>query len=140
MHAQTPTPFERARTDLCYGERLRRARRRVDAREHLQAALATFERFRARPWAERARTELRASGERVRRRQPTAPEKLTPQELQVALVVAGGATNREAADALFITPKTVEFHLGNIYRKLDIRSRAELVRLFAREPLAAARA
>jgi DNA-binding CsgD family transcriptional regulator len=121
-------PFETARTRLVLGERLRRSGRRVEARAELREALAVFERLGAQPWAERARTELRASGERVRRGSPTAAEQLTPQELQVALEVARGSTNREAAAALFLSPKTIEFHLRNIYRKLGIRSRTELVR------------
>ena len=121
-------PFETARTQLVLGERLRRAGRRVEARAELREALAAFERLGAQPWAERARSELRASGERVRRGSPTAAEQLTPQELQVALEVARGSTNREAAAALFLSPKTIEFHLRNIYRKLGIRSRTELVR------------
>jgi DNA-binding CsgD family transcriptional regulator len=121
-------PFETARTRLVLGERLRRAGRRVEARAELREALTSFERLGARPWAQRARTELRASGERVRRGSPTAAEQLTPQELQVALEVASGSTNREAAAALFLSPKTIEFHLRNIYRKLGIRSRTELVR------------
>ncbi len=123
------TPFESARTELALGERLRRAGRRVEARASLRAALATFDRLGARPWADRARAELRASGERVRRGSPAAAERLTPQELQVALEVAGGSTNREAAAALFLSPKTIEFHLRNVYRKLGIRSRTELVRM-----------
>ena len=118
-------PFARARTELCYGERLRRAGRRVDARVQLRAALETFERLGARPWAERAADELRATGERIARRDPTAAEQLTPQELQIALTVARGATNREAGAALFLSPKTIEFHLGRVYRKLGLRSRAE---------------
>ncbi len=122
------TPFESARTELALGERQRRAGRRVEARTSLRAALAGFDRLGARPWAERARAELRASGERVQRGSPAAAERLTPQELQVALEVAGGSTNREAAAALFLSPKTIEFHLRNVYRKLGIRSRAELVR------------
>src|SRR5207245_11783182 len=98
-HDHTPTPFERARTELCLGERLRRSRRRSDAREPLRAALETFERLGADPWAERARVELGASGETARRRDPSAAGQLTPQELQVALAVAQGATNREAGPA-----------------------------------------
>jgi DNA-binding CsgD family transcriptional regulator len=121
------TPFETARTELCYGERLRRAGRRTEARAQLHAALERFDRLGAKPWAERARTELRASGAHVRRGAPGATEQLTPQELQVALTVARGATNREAAAALFLSPKTIEFHLRNIYRKLGVRSRTELV-------------
>ena len=119
-------PFARARTQLCYGERLRRAGRRIDARAQLRTALETFERLGARPWAERASDELRATGERIARRDPTASERLTPQELQIALTVARGATNREAGAALFLSPKTIEFHLGRVYRKLGLRSRTEL--------------
>ncbi len=130
-HRRTPTPFEHARTELALGERLRRARRRSDSRQPLRAALETFDRLGARIWADRARTELAASGETARSRDPYASEQLTPQELQVALVVAQGATNKEAAAALFLSPKTIETHLGRVYRKLDVRSRTELARLLA---------
>jgi DNA-binding CsgD family transcriptional regulator len=118
-------PFERARTQLCYGERLRRVRRRADARRHLHDGLETFTRLGAQPWAERVRTELRATGSTVGR-SPDALPRLTPQELQVALVVARGATNHEAAATLFLSQKTIEYHLSNIYRKTHIRSRADL--------------
>jgi len=133
LHGRTPTPFELARTELCLGERLRRTRRRSDAREPLRSALEAFERLGADPWAERARIELGASGETARRRDPSASDQLTPQELQVALVVGQGATNREAGAALFLSPKTIEAHLGRIYRKLDVRSRTELARMLASE-------
>jgi DNA-binding NarL/FixJ family response regulator len=126
-------PFELARTQLCFGERLRRGRRRADAREPLRHALETFEQLSARPWAERARTELAATGETARPRNANAADELTPQELQIALVVANGATNKEAGAALFLSPKTIESHLSRIYRKLDVRSRTELVRRLARE-------
>jgi len=139
-HEEAPVPFDTARTQLAYGERLRRAHRRIDAREHLREALAAFDRLGARPWAERARAELAATGERVRKRDPYAAEELTAQELQVALIVAGGATNREAAAQLFVSPKTIEAHLGSIYRKLGIRSRTELAGRFASEGLATAAA
>jgi DNA-binding NarL/FixJ family response regulator len=118
-------PFERARTQLCYGERLRRARRRADARRHLHDALDTFTRRGAQPRADRVRTELRATGSTVGRSADALP-RLTPQELQVALVVARGATNHEAAATLFLSQKTIEYHLSNIYRKTNIRSRADL--------------
>ena len=127
-HDGVPCPFERARTELCRGERLRRDGRRSDARAPLRRALETFERLDAAPWAERTGAELRATGERVRRRAPETLDQLTPQELRVALLVAEGATNREAAAALFVTPKTIETHLNNAYRKLGIRSRVELAR------------
>jgi DNA-binding CsgD family transcriptional regulator len=134
LHEQgAGSAFERARTELLYGERLRRAKRRVDAREHLRSAIELFDGLGAAPWSEQARRELRASGESIPRRDPTAPEKLTPQELQIALQVAEGKTNRDVAAALFLSPKTVEFHLTRVYRKLNIHSRAELVRLFSTE-------
>lgn len=130
-HRRLDMPFERARTELCLGERRRRAGRRTDARAPLRSALHTFERLGAQPWAGRARAELGASGERVRRQVPALTDQLTAHELRVALVVARGATNREAAAELFVSPKTVDFHLRHVYRKLGIRSRAELGRLFA---------
>ena len=120
--------FERARTLLALGIRRRRSRRRADARAALHEALAYFERSGAEPWAEQARAELRATGVMAPRDNASGLRSLTPQELQVALTVAQGRTNREAAAALFLSPKTVEFHLGNTYRKLGVRSRAELVR------------
>ncbi|MEU7901247.1 LuxR family transcriptional regulator [Actinoplanes sp. NPDC049118] len=118
-------PFERARTELSYGERLRRQRQRAQARKHLHDALETFTRLGAQPWAERARGELRATGTTVSRSADALP-RLTPQELQVALVVARGATNHEAAATLFLSQKTIEYHLSNIYRKTNIRSRTDL--------------
>jgi DNA-binding CsgD family transcriptional regulator len=133
VHENLPMPFERARTLLCFGERLRRARQRADAREPLKEALETFERLGARGWAERTRTELRATGEQQARRAETAAEQLTPHELQIAVLVSQGMTNREAAAALFLSPKTIEYHLGQIYRKLDVRGRAQLARLMAME-------
>jgi DNA-binding CsgD family transcriptional regulator len=132
-HAETDVPFERARTLLCFGERLRRAGRRRDARERLREAHAIFQELGAEPWAERARTELRGTGETARRGERRAEHHLTAQELQVALTIAGGATNREAAAALFLSPKTIEYHLTHIYAKLGLRSRSELARRFARE-------
>ena len=138
LHEQgAGSAFERARTELLYGERLRRAKRRVEAREHLRTAIELFDGLGAAPWSEHARRELRASGESIPRRDPTAPEKLTPQELQIALQVAEGKTNRDVAAALFLSPKTVEFHLTRVYRKLNLHSRAELVRLFSTERAAA---
>jgi DNA-binding CsgD family transcriptional regulator len=120
--------FERARTQLALGMRRRRSRRRTAARAALHEALAYFERGGAEPWTMQARAELTATGEMPLRDTAGGLRSLTPQELQVALIVAQGSTNREAAAALFLSPKTVEFHLGNTYRKLGVRSRAELVR------------
>jgi DNA-binding CsgD family transcriptional regulator len=133
LHEADPNEFERARTQLAFGERLRRGRRARLARDQLHPALEAFERLGARPWAERARAEIRASGERLRDRRPAAHEKLTPQELQVSLGAAEGLTNKEIGARLFLSPKTVEFHLGRAYRKLDVRSRAELIKLFAEQ-------
>jgi len=130
LHDRVPTPFERARTELCYAERLRRARKRAEARARLNDALEVFDGLGAKPWAERARAELSASGQ-VARRRATPVDALTQQELAVAKLVVTGATNRDAAAALFVSPKTIEFHLGNVYRKLAVRSRTELVRGYA---------
>jgi DNA-binding CsgD family transcriptional regulator len=126
FHARTLDDFETARTRLAFGTRLRRARRRVAARPQLRAALTTFEELGAAPWADRAATELAATGETVRRRAPSGARTLTPQELQVALLLSEGRTTREVAAALFLSPKTVEYHLRKVYAKLGIRSRAEL--------------
>ena len=127
LHAETRQPFETARTQLLHGERLRRAKRRADARGPLGHALAVFERFGAEPWAERARGELRATGGPTGSAAPAiATDELTAQELQIALQVAQGRTNREVAAALFLSAKTIEYHLGSIYRKLGIRRRGEL--------------
>ena len=98
----------------------------MQAREQLRAALDTFERLGASPWAGHARVELTASGETARRRDVTTIDELTPQELQIALLLAGGKTTREAAETLFLSPKTIEYHLRHVYRKLGISSRAEL--------------
>jgi DNA-binding CsgD family transcriptional regulator len=122
-------PLDEARTALVYGEYLRRERRRVDAREPLRDALDTFERLGAIAWAERARSELRATGETARKRQPDTLDQLTRQELQVARVVSQGASNREVAAQLFISPRTVDHHLRSIFQKLGISSRSELIRI-----------
>jgi DNA-binding CsgD family transcriptional regulator len=125
-HRQTPDTFEQARTELFYGERLRRARRRTAARERLRTALQAFDRLGAAPWAERADAELKATGESARRREVGTRDRLTPQELQIAHALAEGRTTREAAAKLYLSPKTVEYHLRNVYGKLEIRSRDEL--------------
>ncbi|HEY8584453.1 MAG TPA: helix-turn-helix transcriptional regulator, partial [Capillimicrobium sp.] len=132
-HEGLDMPFERARTELILGERLRRARRRADARDPLQAALTAFERLGAEPWAARARTELRATGGRAADHEAGLIEELTPHELQVALLVAEGRTNREVGAALFLSPKTIEHHLSAIYRKLGLRSRTQLAALLSDE-------
>ncbi|HET6548117.1 MAG TPA: helix-turn-helix transcriptional regulator, partial [Solirubrobacter sp.] len=130
---RTPLRLEHGWALHDLGAALRRTRRRADAREPLRAALATFERLGATAWAERAVSELRATGQASGRRSETASSRLTPHELQVALLVSQGMTNREVAAALFLSPKTIEYHLGQIYRKLDVRGRAQLARLMAME-------
>jgi DNA-binding CsgD family transcriptional regulator len=132
LHAQTQDAFETARTHLAYGARLRRERQRVRAREQLRAAIDVFDRLGAEPWSEMARAELAATGETARRRDVTTLNDLTPQELQIALSLAEGRTTRETASALFLSPKTIEYHLRNVYRKLDIGSRSELKAAMAR--------
>ncbi|WP_276310132.1 ATP-binding protein [Nocardioides speluncae] len=126
LHADTAEVYERARTALAYGAYLRRDRRRSEARDHLRRALADFDRLSARPWAEAAATELAATGERVPRRAGAVTQQLTAQEFQVARLLADGRTTREAAAALFLSPKTVEYHLRHVYIKLGISSRRQL--------------
>ena len=131
LHALTPDRFEEARTRLCHGERLRRDRRRTEARAQLRRALEIFDELGAAPWADRAQRELLATGETARRRTPSTLDQLTPRELQVALVLAEGHTTRAAAAKLFLSPKTVDYHLRHVYRKLGIRSRAALAEALA---------
>jgi DNA-binding CsgD family transcriptional regulator len=129
MHECAARPFERARTELAFGEHLRRCRRRAHARTHLRAALERFDTLGAALWAERARTELRASGETARKRDPSTLDQLTAQEVQIAQLVAEGRTNRDVAGQLFLSPRTIDYHLRNVFRKLDITSRTELARI-----------
>jgi DNA-binding CsgD family transcriptional regulator len=125
-HARTLDVFETARTQLAYGARLRRARQRVRARDELRAAHASFDRLGATLWADVAAAELAATGETARRRDVTTIDELTPQELQIAMLLAAGRTTREAAAAVFLSPKTIEYHLRHVYRKLDINTREAL--------------
>jgi DNA-binding CsgD family transcriptional regulator len=127
-HARVPLRFELARTRLCFGERLRRARRRAEARAHLAAAHETFVALGSPHWARRAEQELAAAGAR---RAAGGDADLTPRELEVCRLVAGGATNAEAAAALFLSARTVEHHLRMAYRKLGVRSRSELAVRFS---------
>jgi DNA-binding CsgD family transcriptional regulator len=129
LHLAAGTAFDRARTQLLFGEFLRRARRRTDARFHLRTAVETFASVGSALWEERARRELRATGEVMRRRSPDAIWQLTPQELQIAQLVARGASNRDVAAELFLSPRTVEYHLRKIFTKLGIASRSELARI-----------
>jgi DNA-binding CsgD family transcriptional regulator len=126
LHTRTLDRFEGARTMLAYGERLRRAGRRVDARTQLRGALEAFDHLGAARWSERAASELAATGEQIVRTGTGVVSALTPQELQVSLLLAEGRTTREAAAALFLSPKTVEYHLRKVYTKLGVRSRADL--------------
>jgi DNA-binding CsgD family transcriptional regulator len=128
-HEGPGRPFDLARTQLAYGETLRRARRRREARTHLREALGTFERLGAAPWAERAGAELRATGETARRRDPSTLSQLTPQELQIIRLVGEGGTNREIGAQLFLSRRTIDYHLRNVFVKLGVSSRAELIRL-----------
>jgi DNA-binding CsgD family transcriptional regulator len=126
LHEQTPDLFEAARTWLAYGQRLRRTRHRVLAREQLRAAVDAFDNLGARPWADLAIAELAATGETRRPRDASRLDQLTPQELQIALLLTAGKTTRETAAALFLSPKTVEYHLRHVYQRLGIHSREEL--------------
>jgi DNA-binding CsgD family transcriptional regulator len=128
LYAGLNRPFDRARVELLFGGFLRRQRRRGDAREHLRAAIETFERLGAEPWAERGRVELRATGETARKRDPSTVAQLTPQELQIAKLVGDGNSNKDVAAQLFLSPRTVEYHLAKVFGKLNLTSRAELIR------------
>ena len=132
LHGHTPDVFETARTRLAYGGRLRRAGKRVRAREELREAIDLLDSLGAEPWSNLARVELEATGETARRRNPSTLDQLTPQELQIALLLAEGRTTREAAASMFLSPKTIEYHLRNVYRKLGVHSRPELAEAVAR--------
>ncbi|GAA3170370.1 AAA family ATPase [Nonomuraea salmonea] len=120
-------PFERAQTRLDYGEWLRRRRRIAEARPLLTAALETFRRLGARPWAERAEAELRAAGiEATGAVAPTALTELSPQQQQIVRLAARGLTNREIGDKLYLSPRTVGSHLYRVFPKLGITARAQL--------------
>ena len=131
LNAGRDWPLHQTRTELAYGEFLRRARRKSEARVQLRAALAGFQRLGAEAWADRAASELRATGETARKRDASTLDELTPQELQIARLVAEGGRNREIAGQLFLSPKTVEYHLRKVFQKLGIASRTELARLIS---------
>ena len=122
-------PYDIARTNLALGELLRRSQRRSDARPYLRTALTQFEDLGAQPFAARAANELRASGETARKRDPSTALDLTPMELQTAQLGAQGMSNKEIAAQLWISPRTVAFHLRNVFTKTGITSRGELSRL-----------
>jgi DNA-binding NarL/FixJ family response regulator len=119
-------PFDVARIRLAYGERLRRAKATTKAREQLAAALETFERLGAAPWAARARSEMRATGPSVGPSDPAAVAALTPQQREIATFAAAGLTNKQIGERLFLSPRTVGTHLYQVFPKLGITSRAAL--------------
>jgi ATP/maltotriose-dependent transcriptional regulator MalT len=119
-------PFQRARIQLAYGQWLRRQRRVAESRAVLRAARDTFDVLGSAPWSDQARRELRASGERSRRRVPEARDQLTAQELQIAQLAAEGLSNREIGQRLFLSHRTISTHLYRVFPKLGITSRAEL--------------
>ena len=122
-------PLDVARVELAYGEWLRRQQRRVDARQHLRHALDTFQDVRAAAWSARAEQELRASGETARRRDPSTQLQLTPMERKIAQLVSSGMSNKDVAAQCWISPRTVAFHLRNIFTKAGVTSRGELAQL-----------
>ncbi|MGH3466380.1 MAG: AAA family ATPase [Thermocrispum sp.] len=136
-HRHTGRPFDRARTELLYGEYLRRKRSRTQARAHLHSAWETFDRLGSGLWERRARAELRAAGGAAEISKPSVEDtpltalvdNLTSQELRIARLVGHGATNREVAAQLFISPRTVDYHLRKVFHRLGITSRVELALL-----------
>ena len=138
-HHRADRDFERAYTELLYARHLRRNRQRAEAREQLHSAGEVFGRLELSLWSQRVRAELRAVGDRDE--SSAAPLEtpadrtlggsgLTPQQMQIARLIAEGATNREVAERMFISPRTVDYHLRNIFQRLSITSRAELIRRF----------
>jgi DNA-binding CsgD family transcriptional regulator len=128
-HVASGRPVDEAQTRLAYGEWLRRTQRRVDSRGHLRQALETFQDVHAEPLVSRAAQELRASGETARKRDPSTLLQLTPMELKVAQLVSSGLSNKDVASEIWISPRTVAFHLRNVFAKAGVTSRGELARL-----------
>jgi DNA-binding CsgD family transcriptional regulator len=126
---ESERPFELARIELGYGEWLRRQQRRVDARGHLRSALERFQSMRAEPFIERAADELRASGESARKRDVSTAVQLTPMEIKIAGLVRSGMSNKDVAAECWVSPRTVAFHLRNVFTKAGITSRSELGRI-----------
>ena len=127
----TRWPFQRARIQLAYGQWLRRQRRVAESRTVLRAARDTFDVLGCQRWSEHARRELRASGERSRRRVPAARDQLTAQELQIAQLAAEGLSNREIGQRLYLSHRTISTHLYRVFPKLGITSRGELSTVLA---------
>jgi DNA-binding CsgD family transcriptional regulator len=128
-HEKAGRPYDAACTRLAFGVHLRRGGRRVDARGYLKQALDTFRDLRAEPLAERAASELRASGETARKRDPSTLVQLTATELRIAQLVSQGMSNKEVAEVSWISPRTVAFHLRNVFTKTGVTSRGELAHL-----------
>ncbi|MGI5520403.1 AAA family ATPase [Micromonospora sp. CA-259024] len=133
LHPTEAGAFERARTELLFGQELRRSRRPRDARAHLHQAREMFTLLGVACWAEQATTELRAAGESVGPPDLPSARLLTGQQLRIAELVAEGATNREIAARMFLSTRTVDHHLRNVFHRLGVRSRTELARAFAAE-------
>jgi DNA-binding NarL/FixJ family response regulator len=119
-------PFDLARIQLAYGERLRRTKATADARRYLTSARETFQRLNARPWATRAGNELRATGLSIHRPHQTGPLSMTPQQREIATLAAAGLSNKQIGERLFLSHRTIATHLYQIYPKLGINSRAGL--------------
>lgn len=129
LHQIGNQPLETARTHLLYGQHLRRQRRQSEARAPLRAAYQTFRALGATGWAERARHELRAAGEGTRLHISHRPVRLTEQEREIVNAVADGLTNRDIAAQMFLSPRTIDYHLRKIYKKIGVSSRAELIHI-----------
>ena len=129
QHSRAGRPLDEARIQLAYGEWLRRSQHRVDARRHLRRAVDTFQDAHAEALTDRATQELRASGETARKRDPSTLVKLTPMELKIAQLVSSGLSNKDVAAQIWVSPRTVAFHLRNIFAKAGVTSRGALAQL-----------
>jgi DNA-binding CsgD family transcriptional regulator len=131
LRSEPKWPFDHARAQLSFGSWLRRRRRITESRPHLRSARDAFEALGAQPWADKARAELRAAGDRVPEQLSVPRRSLSPQELQIAQLAAAGLSNREIGDRLFLSHRTVGTHLYRLFPKLGIASRSELAHALA---------